>query len=450
MISPSLEIPILSPSALTQVIKTLLEGQFRFVCVQGEISNCKLQTSGHLYFSLKDAEAQIAAVMFKMDASLLPRLPKDGDQVIVKGALNVYPPSGKYQIVARNLEFAGLGALLLKLEELKIKLKKLGFFDQRHKKPLPKYPERIGVVTSPTGAVIQDILHVLSRRFSGFQLILNPVKVQGEGAASEIAAAIDFFNQHEMVDVMIVGRGGGSIEDLFAFNEEIVAKSIFRSKIPIISAVGHETDHCIADYVADVRAPTPSAAAEMVIAEKAHTLVSLENSKKRLQQTVFHLIRHDREKLQRIQKHPLFSSPYAILGSKMQRLDDFRNFFDQKIAEMISKHILRLNGLQKQNEALRPSNRIAHVREKLQYLEKSLGRTLLKKWQQKKQQLEHMVLVLKTLDPKNILKKGFSIILSEDNSVIKSTRSLHRGDSVKLLFSDGEAHSIIKEIKSRE
>jgi exodeoxyribonuclease VII large subunit len=447
---PALDLPILSVSALTQSVKLLLEGQFRFISVQGEVSNCKLQTSGHLYFSLKDAEAQISAVMFKADVSALSRIPKDGDQVIVKGALNVYPPSGKYQIVVRSLELAGLGALLLKLEELKIKLKKLGFFNKEHKKPLPKYPERIGVVTSPTGAVIQDILNVLSRRFSGFQLILNPVKVQGEGAAQEIAAAIDFFNRHEMVDVMIVGRGGGSIEDLFAFNEEIVAQAIFRSKIPIISAVGHETDHCIADYVADVRAPTPSAAAEMVIAEKAHTLKFLEDSKKRLQQSVSSLIRHEREKLRGIQKHPLFSSPYAILGPKMQRLDDFRNCFDRKMLEMITKFHLRLDGLQKQNEALRPSNKLRHYQEKLLALEKSLNHSILKKWEQKKKQLEHTVMVLNTLDPKNLLTKGFSIVLAEDNSVVKSARSLQEGGLVKLLFSDGEAHSTINEIKCRE
>lgn len=446
MISPSFELPVLSVSALTQSVKALLEGQYRFICVQGEVSNCKLQTSGHLYFSLKDAEAQISAVMFKMDAGQLPRIPKDGDQVIVKGALNVYPPSGKYQIVVRTLELAGLGALLLKLEELKIKLKKLGYFNQEHKKPLPKYPSKIGVVTSPTGAVIQDIINVLTRRYSGFELILNPVKVQGEGAAQEIAAAIDYFNRHQMVDVMIVGRGGGSIEDLFAFNEEIVAEAIFRSKIPIISAVGHETDHCIADYVADVRAPTPSAAAEMVIAEKAHTLKFLEDSKKRLQQNLFHLIRHDREKLLGIQKHPLFLSPYAILGPKMQRLDDLRNFFDRKILEMVARLHLRLNGFQKQNEALRPSNRIRHFREKLLYLENSLNHCILKKWEQKKKQLEHTVLVLKTLDPKNLLTKGYSIVLS-GNSVIKSASSLHPQDVVTLLFSDGEAHSIIKEVK---
>ncbi len=264
----SQNVPPLTVSQLTNAIKLNLESTFPRIHLQGEISNFKVQTSGHLYFSLKDVHAQISVVMFKADASLLKIMPKAGDQVIVKGALNVYPPKGNYQLIVRELAYVGIGELLQKLEALKFKLHQMGWFKNSHKKPLPRFPQRIGVVTSPTGAVIQDILNVLSRRFSGFHLILNPVKVQGEGAADEISQAIEDFNRYQSVDVMIVGRGGGSLEDLWAFNEEIVAKAIFHSQIPIISAVGHETDHCIADYVADVRAPTPSAAAEIVIAEK--------------------------------------------------------------------------------------------------------------------------------------------------------------------------------------
>jgi exodeoxyribonuclease VII large subunit len=266
------EHPILTVSQLSQAIKLSLETAFPFVQLQGEISNCKPHSSGHLYFSLKDAHAQISAVMFRPDAATLKFTPKDGTQVIAIGEINVYPTSGKYQIVVRELRPMGIGELLLKLEELKMKITKLGWFRKEHKKPLPKFPKRIGVVTSPTGAAIQDMLNILTRRFSGFHLILYPVKVQGEGAAQEIAHAIEQFNHYELADVLIVGRGGGSIEDLWAFNEEVVAKAIFESKIPIISAVGHETDHCIADYVADIRAPTPSAAAEIVIAEKGQQL----------------------------------------------------------------------------------------------------------------------------------------------------------------------------------
>jgi exodeoxyribonuclease VII large subunit len=447
MVIPQAHLNILSVSDLTQSIKMTLEGQFRYVAVQGEISNCKLQTSGHLYFSLKDANAQIAGVMFNADASLLPRLPKDGDQVVLKGTINVYPPSGKYQIVARTMEMAGVGALLLKLEELKIKLKAKGFFEKTRKKALPKFPKKIGVVTSPTGAVIQDILHVLSRRFSGFHLILNPVKVQGDGAAVEIARAIDFFNEHDAVDVMIIGRGGGSIEDLFAFNEEVVAEAIFRSRIPIISAVGHETDHCIADYVADVRAPTPSAAAEMVIAEKAHQLQVFADYKRALQQTVLHLIRHARERLNGFKRHPLIVSPYSFLELKMQRLDDIKIELDRQMKEKIRNLRLRLDSLKKQNESLSPAAKIQHYRERLTIQQKRLNGAFSQIQDNSKRHLNQIILLLQALDPRNLLTKGYSIVFSENNdSIINSVRSLNSGDSIKVLFADGTAHSVVKQI----
>lgn len=447
MVIPQAQLNILSVSDLTQSIKMTLEGQFRYVAVQGEISNCKLQTSGHLYFSLKDANAQIAGVMFKADASLLPRIPKDGDQVVLKGTLNVYPPSGKYQIVARSMEMAGVGALLLKLEELKIKLKAKGFFDKARRKALPKFPKTIGVVTSPTGAVIQDILHVLTRRFPGFHLILNPVKVQGDGASVEIARAIDFFNEHELCDVMIIGRGGGSIEDLFAFNEEVVAEAIFRSRIPIISAVGHETDHCIADYVADVRAPTPSAAAEMVIAEKAQQLQAFADYKRILQQTVSHLIRHAKEKLERFKKHPLIVNPYSFLELKMQRMDDIKVELDRQIQDKICNLRLRLDSLNRQKESLNPATRIQHYKEKLAIQQKRLGFAFTQIHDNNKRHLNQIILLLQALDPRNLLTKGYSIVFSENNdSIIKSVRSLNSGDFIKVLFADGTAHSVVKQI----
>lgn len=445
MTLPQNQLDILSVSDLTQAIKQTLEGGFRFVAVQGEISNCKLQTSGHFYFSLKDKEAQISAVMFKAEVQGLARLPKDGDQVIVKGTLNVYPPSGKYQIVARQLELAGVGALLLKLEELKIKLKAKGFFDKGRKKSIPRFPKKIGIVTSPTGAVIQDILHVLARRFSGFHLILNPVKVQGNGAALEIAEAIDRFNQYEMVDVIIVGRGGGSIEDLFAFNEEIVAEAIFRSKIPIISAVGHETDHCIADYVADVRAPTPSAAAEIVIAEKSHQLKILIDFKRALQQTIFHLLRHAKERLQGIKRHPLYLNPGAIFELKMQKLDDIREEMQRVIQEKLTLLKLKINALKKQNDSLNPLIKISHFKERLCVQQKRIDLAIAQKKEEKSRRLKQTILLLEALDPRNLLAKGYSIVFSKNgNSIIKSVRSLNSGDLMEVLFADGSVEMEVK------
>lgn len=437
----------MSVSELTEAIKLDLEQKFSFVYLQGEVSNCKLQSSGHLYFSLKDSGAQIGAVMFRLDVATLAKQPKDGDHVTVRGAINVYPPSGKYQLVVRELQFVGLGALLLKLEELKIKLQKRGFFRREHKKALPKFPKKIGVVTSPTGAAIQDVLNILTRRFKGFHLILNPVKVQGEGAAQEIAEAIRFFNQYNLVDVIIVGRGGGSIEDLWAFNEEIVAESIFASRIPIISAVGHETDHCIADYVADVRAPTPSAAAEIVIAEREAQLKTLQQLQRGLQQTAQHLLRHARQRLNSIAKHPKIQSPYAVLGLVMQRLDELRSLIDRKMSEVIVRLNLKLESKIHQKEALKPLKQIQHLKQKFNYLEKDLNNSWKKIFDAKKNRLSQIVHLLQVIDPKNVLAKGYSIVFSEKRDlIINSIHDLKKDQKVQILLADGGAMSTINEV----
>ena len=315
---------ILTVSELTAAIKTVLEPNFRGISVKGEISNFKQQTSGHLYFSLKDAGAQVSAVLFRGSAANLSRMPKEGDQVVANGEISLYVPRGQYQMIIRELQFLGIGELLMKFHQLKEQLKARGWFDPANKKPLPKFPKRIGVVTSPTGAVIKDILNVLKRRFPNFHLILNPVRVQGDKAPQEIAQAIAEFNRFNLVDVLIVARGGGSIEDLWAFNEEIVAKAIFESKIPVISAVGHETDFTISDWVADVRAPTPSAAAEIVIAEQAQWLKSLSASQQTFRQFIRQKFGSAKQRLTDLKTHPVFSFPLSILAQPIQQLDSSR------------------------------------------------------------------------------------------------------------------------------
>ena len=485
--------PVLTVSQFTQAIKLSLESTFPSIWLQGEISNCKLQTSGHLYFSLKDAKAQIGAVMFRGEMTSLRTVPKDGDHVIVCGDLNVYPPSGKYQIVVRELRQMGVGELLQKLEELKLKLLKKGWFRPDHKQPIPKFPKRIGVVTSPTGAVIQDILHVLSRRYSGFHLILNPVRVQGEGAAQEIARAIKQFNDYELVDVMIVGRGGGSIEDLWAFNEEVVADAIYHSRIPIISAVGHETDHCIADYVADMRAPTPSAAAEMVIAEKSQQLNHLEQIQKRLLHTVNQTLRYSKQQLESIRRQPLLSSPYALLGMRMQWLDGARQNLELSVQRMLQKYRILLEARQRQTEALKPMSQIQHVRQKLNQFQKTFENCLItqvgfrKKTIQQTQDLLiralknqlhrkcqlfvaatqyrqldqigqrqlsdhrqsflHLQEALHAINPKNLLSKGYCILFAQkDHSIITSVRTIAPDDTIRVILGDGELISVVKDV----
>ena len=489
----SKSLPPLTVSQLTNAIKMSLESSFPSICLQGEISNMKVQASGHLYFSLKDAEAQILAVMFKADAAFLKAPPKAGDQVVVKGELNVYPPKGNYQLIVRELSFVGLGELLLKLEALKIKLHQMGWFKASRKKPLPSFPKRIGVVTSPTGAVIQDIINVLSRRFSGFHLILNPVKVQGEGSAEEIAQAIDQFNRFSLADVLIIGRGGGSLEDLWAFNEEIVAAAIYRSRIPIISAVGHETDHCIADYVADVRAPTPSAAAELVIAEKRHQLEYLGTLKKRMQQSIRHHILQYRYRLKGHLLHPIISNPYGLLEWRMQKIDDFREELDNAANRLLSLKKNQLEAKFLQSLALKPSNLIIHFKRRLYEIERTYQLHFNQELSQKRQmlshkierldhlwhtqqarriqlfdaqrqrqrldqllndriilfgrKLSHMEALLKALDPKNILEKGYSILFAEKGAfVINSIKNINQGQKARLLLSDGEAVIEIHEV----
>lgn len=493
MTSETHNFPILSVTQLTNAIKHCLESTFPSIWLQGEISNCKFHSSGHLYFSLKDSHAQIAAIMFRTDALSLKNVPKDGMQVVVRGEINLYSQGGKYQILVREMKPVGIGELLLKLEELKVKLQQRGWFRAEHKKPLPHFPKKIGVITSPTGAAIQDILNILNRRFSGFHLILNPVRVQGEGAAQEIAKAINQFNSLNLVDVIIVGRGGGSIEDLWAFNEEIVAEAIFNSQIPIISAVGHETDHSIADYVADVRAPTPSAAAEIVIAEKVHYLKHLAQLRQRMQQTLFQLISKDRHRLKGLLRQPSFRSPYGILSDWTQRLDDLKENLINTLKQKLERHKLLLDSRSKQLHSLKPTVQLTNFKNKLAYWDKGFKtafysklenfRKLLKNndqklfyiwnskhhklkyqfdlevkqkqlyhlWQKdlnlRKERLNYLINGLKTIDPKNLLTKGYCILFSEnDHSAITSVRAVQKNQEIRVMLADGELTSTVNHI----
>ena len=437
---------VFSVSELTLAIKNLLEPGFRGISLQGEISNFKLQSSGHLYFSLKDAGAQISAAMFRSSAASMSRMPKEGDQVIVKGEVSLYMPRGQYQIVVRSLEFLGQGELLLKLQELKRKLQERGWFEKSHKKELPKFPKKIGVVTSPTGAVIQDILNVLNRRFSGFNLLLNPVKVQGPGSAEEIARAIEVFNEYHLADVLIIGRGGGSIEDLWAFNEEIVAKAIYESKIPIVAAVGHETDVTIADFVADVRAPTPSAAAEMVVAEKASILKFLESTRDFLYKRVTYQIHQSRQHLEAYKRHPLLSSPSNLLEIPMQRLDDIRLDLDLSLKRFIQDKIQKIDHSKQKLSLLNPLIQIQTLSSKLQPFPARFESTMRAQITERKRSLATISEHLRSLNPKNLLKKGYSLLQKEDGSVIFSAKELKKDQSINIQLHDGFARAKTSEI----
>ena len=442
---------IFSVSELTFAIKQKLETAYPYICVKGEITNFKQQSSGHLYFTLKDERAQISAALFKGNARSLKRLPKSGDKVIAQGELSVYPPRGNYQLIVRSLQFEGVGDLLLKFHELKQKLESKGWFDPARKKPLPSHPKTIGVVTSPTGAVIQDILHVLTRRFSGFHLILNPVKVQGEGAAEEIARAIDEMNAHNLCDLLIVGRGGGSMEDLWAFNEEIVAASIYRSRIPVISAVGHETDVTLADFCADVRAPTPSAAAEIAVAEKAQQLKNLYQIGVRIGESLRLIISTRKVRLEGLLKHPLLSSPDYLLSPCSQRLDELSNELKISMRSLLMQMKMRLMATKREAGALNPQEKMRVWRQKLGVIEGQLIRRIQETVTQRRERLEYLKIHLKAIDPRNLLTKGYCVLFPQNqDSAILSANAVQKGQKISVLMHDGRIQSTVDKVTCHE
>lgn len=476
---------ILSVTEISSYIKKNLESSFSLVHIKGEVSNFKKQSSGHLYFSLKDAGAQISCVMFRGYTANLKRLPLDGDEVLVKGKLSVYLPRGNYQLIVEDLVFAGLGEKLLQLEKLKEKLKSLGYFDAQHKKPLPPYPHKIGIVTSPTGAAIQDMLNILQRRGAHFHIILNPVKVQGEGAKEEIARAIEQFNELNNVEVIIVGRGGGSIEDLWAFNEAIVAKAIFKSRIPVVSAVGHETDTTLSDYIADLRAPTPSAAAELVMKDQQTLIEKLQHFRLSFDKPLTTLLRHLRERLQFLTRQSIFIDTELFLSSFTQRLDDAKTRLDQLSQQSLLRYKTSLETKRKELTALNPSKKIKEQQKQLQQISRQLDyvifqhlkrtkselghklkiaqqaaeqrlslyksrfitkqfasrfiTTISQQLSYKKERLNSLVNNLEALNPQNVLKKGYHIIFSEnDQEAIISAKQLIETSSIVIQSHDGK------------
>jgi len=347
---------VLSVSELTRMIKQSLESGFSRVWLQGEISNCKRHSSGHWYFTLKDENSQISALMWKSRAEGLLFVPTDGMKVQARGAITVYPPRGNYQIDVFQLLPVGVGELQMAFERLKQKLLEEGLFDQSRKKELPRYPERVGVITSPTGAVLQDIRSVLRRRAPSLEVIVMPVRVQGPGAAEEIAGAIGAMNRFGGIDVLIVGRGGGSLEDLWPFNEEVVARAIAASAIPVISAVGHEIDFSIADFVADLRAPTPSVAAELVIQDRVDLVEIVGNIHYTMQQRVQDRIETLREQMKRLLLSYAFNRPRDLVLQWSQRMDELDKSLSLAATHLIESAHERHVSFEKRLESLSPRN----------------------------------------------------------------------------------------------
>lgn len=384
---------VYSVNDLNNYVKHILDNDenLKYVFVTGEISNFKAHYSGHLYLTLKDEKATVKAVMFAGNASKLRFMPENGMKILAFGTVSLFPRDGSYQLYISDMQPDGIGALSIAFEQLKNKLEKEGLFSPHYKKPIPRFPERVGVVTSETGAAVQDIFNVLSRRFPSAEVVLRPAKVQGEGSALDIAKAIKEFNELKAADVLIVGRGGGSIEDLWAFNEEIVARAVFESEIPVISAVGHETDYTICDFVADLRAPTPSAAAELAVPDKMELKGELLSCKQHL----FGLVRN-------------------IIDTERSRIGVFEQ-----------KDVLR-----------NPVTRINENRKELLYLSEKLENFVGNSLNDNKNKLGALAGKLNVLSPLNVVSRGYSLTENK-GKIVKSVADVSVDDEITLKVSDG-------------
>jgi exodeoxyribonuclease VII large subunit len=435
---------ILTVSRVTALIRSTLEDNFQMVWVEGEISNLSTPSSGHLYFTLKDAGAQLRCVMFKGAAKNLRFRLKDGMVLILRGRITVYEQRGDYQLIAEYAEPQGVGALQLAFEQLKESLAREGLFDEARKKALPLLPQRIGVITSPTGAAIHDILTVVNRRFANVSILIVPVRVQGDGAGEEVAAAIDDLNSYGCVDVMIVGRGGGSLEDLWAFNEECVARAIARSRIPVISAVGHEVDVTIADFVADLRAATPSAAAELVVQSKQELESLVENLSHRLQREMELLLRHERSEVDRL-SHAL-RDPTFLLGHLAQRLDDQSARLRQAVTGSLGRRKERLVALARHLRLVNPALQVERGRERIITLFARMEMGERRILDGCHEQTAVFSARLNTLSPLETLGRGYAVVRTYPHRrLVRDGADLAPGDRLELVLHRGRALCLVEE-----
>lgn len=441
----------LSVSALTKYIKRKfdVDPHLQNAYIKGEISNFKQHSSGHMYFTLKDEKARLLAVMFAANNKGMKFLPENGMKVLVKGDISLYEASGQYQLYVKSMAPDGIGDLYLAYEQLKKKLEDAGLFLVKHKKAIPQYPRCVGVITSPTGAALRDILTTIKRRYPIAKIIVYPALVQGNNAAKSIAKAITLANARAESDVLIVGRGGGSIEELWAFNEEIVAESIYDSDIPIISAVGHETDFTIADFVADMRAPTPTGAAELAVPHLNEILERLMNRKNRLTRAIQEKVNFERTHLTRMERSYAFRYPHKMYEQKLEQLDRVT----ERLAKTSTRYFMKKrDDLNQVTDLLRkqhPEQIIKTAKEDLQQHEKILRRTMETIYRQKSQQFVSLAATLSALSPLKIMERGYGLVYTEDETLIKSTKQVSTGDKIAVSIKDGTLECEITEIKER-
>jgi exodeoxyribonuclease VII large subunit len=430
---------------LTDQISSLLEQHFEFVWIEGEISNFSSPFSGHFYMVLKDEKAQIRAVMFRNQARFLKYMPEDGMKVIAQGRIGVYAPRGEYQVILDYLEPMGAGALALAFEQVKKKLAAEGVFDEAIKKPLPFLPQKVAVITSPTGAAIRDFLKILHSRFANMEVVVAPTRVQGEGAAEEIIQALEMINREWPVDVIILTRGGGSLEDLWAFNSEELALAIRRSDIPVVSAVGHEIDVTIADLAADVRAPTPSAAAEILVVEKETLVERLGRMADRMQSRIQWMLEKNRKDLEKAAKR--LGDPRKRLAESWMRMDDLYGRI-MRLGEMfIRDGKRRLEGERRSLLYHSPRRRIESLRQTTEFHVRALRQAVSTSISGKRMTFAALDDRLRGLDPLSILQRGYSVTLTlPEKQVIRKASAVAAGDKVQVLLGDGKLACRVEEV----
>ena len=436
---------------LAMRIKAHLEDQFPAVWVEGEISNLRTPSSGHAYFTLKDDTAQLRCVLFRGRGRRVAFQPEDGMQVLAFGGLDVYLARGEYQLVVELLEPKGVGALQLAFEQLKRRLEAEGLFDAARKRPLPPFPRTIGIVTSPTGAAIRDMLHVIDRRFADLRILITPVRVQGEEAPGEIVAALRDLQAVEDLDVIIVGRGGGSIEDLWAFNDERVARAIAGCRVPVISGVGHETDFTIADFVADLRAPTPSAAAEVVLQEKLQVARALVGLYEALKQAMASRLERDRERVEVLGKRRVLTDAARALRDLFRRVDELTSHLTRAVRGSERQATHRLSLARNALRSLNPVARIANGTVLLAQLRGRLASAAVHSVKVSQHRFDAAVGRLDSLSPLAVLGRGYSLTrLLPSGVIVRDAAQTRPGDAIEILLHQGAVEARVERLKERD
>ncbi|WP_318514584.1 exodeoxyribonuclease VII large subunit [Photobacterium leiognathi] len=434
---------IYTVSSLNAQVRLILENEMGVVWLIGELSNFSMPVSGHWYFTLKDSRAQVKCAMFKGSNRHVTFKPGNGNQVLVKARLSLYEPRGDYQLIIESMQPEGDGRLQQQFEQLKMSLAAEGLFAQSLKKALPDQPKRVGIITSKTGAALHDILHVLQRRDPSLPIVIYPTMVQGEGAAISIAQAIGRANARQECDVLIVGRGGGSLEDLWAFNEEIVARTIAASQIPIVSAVGHEVDVTIADFVADVRAPTPSAAAELISRDMTHQTQLLDRKRQQLRHAITAYLSQSLRQTTQLQHRLERQHPQLRLNLQQQHLDEISQRLTQVMAKKIQKHQQHVEHNNYKLSLYSPASLVRNAQRNLERSEQRLYDALDRKLLNARHKLAVAAEKLETVSPLATLARGYSITRNEQGDVIRKASQVKAGDTLITTVTDGEIHSSV-------